>query len=98
MATVMLQRSRFEEGRHGAFAFRALHALHIAINDESGTAFGSGSDGRRTTDPDSLALVTHDGLAGATGGAKYYFTDNFGVYAEVGYGIGNLMAGATFKF
>lgn len=37
-------------------------------------------------------------FAGATGGAKYYFTDNFGVYAEVGYGIGNLMAGATFKF
>lgn len=36
-------------------------------------------------------------FAGATVGAKYYFTDNFGVYAETGYGIGLLMVGATFK-
>lgn len=31
-------------------------------------------------------------------GAKYYFTENFGVYAETGYSIGYFMVGATFKF
>ncbi len=31
-------------------------------------------------------------------GAKYYFTDNFGVYAETGYSIGYFMVGATLKF
>ncbi|HNX20883.1 MAG TPA: hypothetical protein PKG88_00830 [Bacteroidales bacterium] len=39
------------------------------------------------------------GLYGSiAAGAKYYFTDNFGVYAETGYSIGYFMVGATFKF
>ncbi len=41
----------------------------------------------------------HFGLFGSiAAGAKYYFTDNFGVYAETGYSIGYFMVGATFKF
>ncbi len=31
-------------------------------------------------------------------GAKYYFTDHFGVYVETGYSIGYLMGGITYKF
>lgn len=31
-------------------------------------------------------------------GAKYYFTDHFGVYVEAGYSIGYLMGGVTYKF
>jgi len=32
------------------------------------------------------------------GGARYYFSDSFGAFAELGYGISNLTIGVTFKF
>lgn len=35
---------------------------------------------------------------GGHAGARYYFTDKIGAFAEVGYGIANLNIGAAFKF
>ena len=67
VSAAVLERSRLEKGGHCAFAFRALHALHIAIDHESGTASGPHTDRDRAADPDGLAFVTHDGLAGGTG-------------------------------
>jgi hypothetical protein len=37
-------------------------------------------------------------LYGGYAGARYLFTEKFGIFAEVGYGIGNLNAGLAFKF
>ena len=31
-------------------------------------------------------------------GARYFFTENVGAFAELGYGISNLNLGVTFKF
>lgn len=40
----------------------------------------------------------HFGLFGSVAaGAKYYFTEKFGVYAETGYSIGYFMVGGTIK-
>lgn len=36
--------------------------------------------------------------AGATAGARWYFTDGFSVNGEVGYGLAPLLLGVTFKF
>ncbi|HLT73991.1 MAG TPA: hypothetical protein VKZ68_02865 [Ohtaekwangia sp.] len=35
--------------------------------------------------------------AGLFGGARYYFTDRFAAYGELGYGVAPLMLGVTFK-
>lgn len=35
---------------------------------------------------------------GVHAGARYYFTDNFAGYGEVGYGVSSLVLGVTFKF
>jgi len=35
---------------------------------------------------------------GGHAGARYLFSEKIGVFAEVGYGVGNLNAGVTFKF
>ena len=37
-------------------------------------------------------------LLGARAGARYYFTDNFGANAEIGYGIGVLSVGVSYRF
>ena len=37
-------------------------------------------------------------LYGAQVGSNYYFTENFGAWAEIGYGIGVLNIGAAYKF
>jgi len=34
---------------------------------------------------------------GGHAGARYFFSQKFGIFAEVGYGLGNLNAGLTFK-
>ena len=37
-------------------------------------------------------------LYGGHAGARYFFSEKIGIFAEVGYGVGNLNAGVTFKF
>ena len=37
-------------------------------------------------------------LFGLYGGARYYFTDSFALFAEVGFGVGNLSFGTVFRF
>jgi hypothetical protein len=51
-----------------------------------GTGFGGGS------------VAASAILYGAHLGARYYFTDNIGAHAELGYGISVLTLGASFKF
>jgi hypothetical protein len=47
-------------------------------------------------------LILSNGGVGAThyefAGIRYYFTDNFGVYAEAGFGLAALNGGLVFKF
>ena len=48
---------------------------------------------------DFLPNVTNTTVtAGAVAGARYYFSDFFGVYAEVGYSVTFLSGGVAFKF
>ena len=54
-------------------------------------SFGSNDDA--VTDYNSSHL-----LLGAVGGCKYYFTENIGAYAELGYGLGYLNFGVAYKF
>lgn len=68
VAAAMMERSRLEERGHGAFAFRALHALHIAVDGVSRVAFGVATGWHGSADPDGFALVAHDGMAVGTGG------------------------------
>lgn len=37
-------------------------------------------------------------IYGGHAGARYYLSDSIGLFAEAGYGVGNLNAGLTFKF
>ena len=37
-------------------------------------------------------------IYGGHAGARYYLSDSIGIFAEAGYGVGNLNAGIAFKF
>ena len=96
----MFNTSYFGVSHSGVRVLPAVRVLaHYTFFDKlevyAGPAAGFTID-RSTSNYDS---DNYFGLYGSVAaGAKYYFTDNFGVYAETGYSIGYLMAGATFKF
>ncbi len=53
----------------------------------------------------NVAKVNNSGVPAGGGiaygghaGARYYFTEKIGAFAEVGYGVANLTAGLAFKF
>ena len=52
------------------------------------------------SEPDNAPSQKHNNyfLGGAYGGIRYYFTDFFGVFAELGYGIGYITGGVCFRF
>ena len=52
------------------------------------------------SEPDNAPSQKHNNyfLGGVYGGIRYYFTDFFGVFAELGYGIGYISGGVCFRF
>ena len=49
-------------------------------------------------EPDGYSYNSSKVRGGVFVGAHYYFTDNFGVFAELGYMLTVFNIGATFKF
>lgn len=60
------------------------------------------SETHKSTNPYDTYKVKNDGLIdggpAVFGGVRYYFTDVFGVYGEVGYGMTAISGGIAFKF
>jgi hypothetical protein len=54
-----------------------------------------------TVYPNGVAATSHSSYSGLQhdvfAGARYYISDNFGFYGEVGYGVSNLQVGLVFK-
>ena len=87
-------------GARGAYHF----SKHLNMNTDALDLYGGVMLGYR------VASYKYNGPGGSdvndypsslTGGifagARYYFTDNFGAFGEIGYGVAPLMVGVTFK-
>ena len=75
--------------------FDAYGGLLLGYNNvkvDSGTGTGFGIFGATTTAAASAVVF------GGQLGARYYFTDSIGAFAELGYGLANLNVGVAFKF
>ena len=82
-------------GARGAFHYQLVDKLDtyagvmLGYNIASSSAFGDW-----TGSGDSVGGFTYSGFIGA----RYFFTDKFAAFAEVGYGIANLELGLAVKF
>ena len=90
--------------KYTSFLIGAMGTYHMTFTDNLDTyaglilAFRAESHKEFGNLPAGLPVATHTGLAGSLFvGAKYYFTDNFAVKDEVGYGITWLTLGVSFK-
>ena len=84
-------------GARGAFHYQFVPKLDtyagvmLGYNVASASVYGHDT---WNVDSDSRGGFTYSTFAGA----RYYFTDKFAAYAEVGYGIANLELGLAIKF
>ena len=85
------------------YIFGAVRAsYHFNFNVEGldpylGVLLGYNYAKAETTGAMNFAADAGGLVYGGHAGARYFFSQKFGVFAEVGYGIGNLNAGLTFK-
>ncbi len=86
-------------GARGAYHF----SKHIDNMTEKLDLYGGVMLGYRITSYSYSGAIDLDNdypsalTAGLFGGARYYFTDRFAAYGELGYGVAPLMLGVTFK-
>ena len=89
------------------FAFRAAYHFDFGVDKMDvyagvGGALHIYSDTDKTNDPTNVYYntkkVTIGGGPSVFGGIRYFFSNNFGVYAEAGYDISALNGGVVFKF
>jgi hypothetical protein len=75
--------------------------FHDRFDPYAGVAIGINLAGQKYIGDNGDQEVEHPDpkpFAGAYAGARWYFTDNFAVYAEMGWLISVVNAGVTFKF
>ena len=84
-------------GARGAFHYQFVPKLDtyagimLGYNIASSSTYGA--SGWHSDYTNSIGGFSYSGFAGA----RYYFKEKFGVFAEAGYGISNLELGITFK-
>ena len=84
-------------GARGAFHYAFIDrldtyaGLNVGYNINSWKWRGTGYETHHTTGSSALSYAFF-------AGARYYFTNSIGVYAELGYGYTLVNAGLTFKF
>lgn len=86
--------SSVDIGVRGSYHFaRLLRVNKKEFDPYAGVILGFAS---RNSDYDYYP-GDHGGRIGAFAGARYYFSNNFGVFGEVGYSVHFVTAGMTFK-
>ena len=88
--------NEFYFGARGLFHFTIIpvEKLDVYAGIGSGLRIDSEPDWGTDYDPD----VSFGFYGGIYGGARYYFTDNFAAFSELGYEISWLKLGVAFKF
>lgn len=83
-------------GARGAYHF----SKHLNMNTDALDLYGGVTLGYRVASfsgPDGHNPYPSVLTGGLFAGARYYFSDKFGAYGELGYGVAPLMLGLTFK-
>ena len=88
--------SEFSIGPRGTYHFTIIPVENLDVYAAADLLFVAQrtSYNNNTFDPLNSSTV----VAGAVAGARYYFSDFFAVYAEVGYSVMFLSGGVAFKF
>lgn len=83
-------------GAQGNYHYTGLDDLDLY----AGLILGYNTASAKWDGKGSAPVAASDGafLFGARAGARYYFTENFGANAEIGYGIGVLSVGVSYRF